>query len=412
MLSVSTMTLTNMLFVSRLGPSAITAVGLGGVLLFSLWCFPMGLLRAVKILISRAEGAQNRDLFVPYTAAGFQIAVGVGLVIMGVGWCGAPWLSRVTETETSGELAGTFLGTRLFATIPFLCLIVIQEVRQGQGDSRTAMFTTLFGNLTNIALDYLFVIRFEWGVAGAAWASNVALTSELLALGTIHLWRRPIAWSRGTRRERREVWRLGIPTGIQFGLEVTSFGMLVLILSSFSERHAAAHQIAVQVLHFCFLPAMALGEAGSVLVGQAFGAGRSELTLRISLMTLRVALLYALFCGIVLVGGRVWIVSAFTSDRALLELTLGLFWIVPVFQVFDATNVVGRALLRGAGDVKFVAVTGILTAWVCTPPMAYFLGHHLGYGVYGAWVGLSAQVLIMTIIFWRRLWTLQPRAAS
>jgi MATE family multidrug resistance protein len=408
MLSVSTMTLTNMLFVSRLGSAAIAAVGLGGVLLFSLWCFPMGLLRAVKILISRAEGAKTREMFAPYTAAGFQIAIGVGVLIMGIGWCAAPWLSHVTETETSGALAGTFLSTRLLASVPFLCLIVIQEVRQGQGDSRTAMFTTLFGNLTNIALDYVFVIRFEWGVAGAAWASNTALTLELLALGSVHAWRNGIPLRPGTKAHRREVWRLGIPTGIQFGLEVTSFGLLVLILASFSEQHAAAHQIVIQVLHFCFLPAMALGEAGSVLVGQAFGAGRPELTLKIAMMTLKVALSYALLCGVILIGGRTWIVGAFTTDPALFNLTLGLFWIVPAFQLFDAANVVGRALLRGAGDVKFVAVAGILTAWVCTPPMAYLLGHHLGYGVYGAWVGLSAQVFILTVILWRRLWTLRP----
>ncbi len=408
MLSVSTMTLTNMLFVSRLGPAAITAVGLGGILLFSLWCFPMGLLRAVKILISRAEGAKKRELFAPYTAAGLQIAVGLGLVVMALGWGIAPWLSRLTETETSGELAGTFLSTRLLASVPFLCLIVIQEVRQGQGDSRTAMFTTLFGNLTNIALDYVFVIRMNWGVAGAAWASNTALTLETLALAGIHAWRSGISFIPGRKEHRREIWRLGIPTGIQFGLEVTSFGLLVLILSSFSEQHAAAHQIAIQVLHFCFLPAMALGEAGSVLVGQAYGSGRPDLTLPISKMTLKVAMGYAFLCGVILLAGRTWIVGAFTSEVALFTLTLRLFWIVPVFQVFDAANVVGRALLRGAGDVRFVAVAGILTAWVCTPPMAYLLGHRLGYGVYGAWVGLSAEVLIVTLILWRRLWTLRP----
>lgn len=411
MLSVATMTLTNMLFVSRLGPAAITAVGLGGVLLFSLWCFPMGLLRAVKILISRAEGAKTPELFAPYAAAGLQIATGLGALVMAIGWLGAPLLSRLTATQESGDLAGTFLATRLLVSVPFLYLIVIQEVRQGQGDSRTAMFTTLFGNLTNIALDYVFVIRFEWGVQGAAWASNTALTLETLALALVHARRSGFSFTAGRREHRREVWRLGIPTGIQFGLEVTSFGLMVLILSSFSEQHAAAHQIAIQVLHFCFLPAMALGEAGSVLVGQAYGAGKPELTLPISKMTLKVAMAYALLCGVILLGGRRWLVGAFTSEETLFALALQLFWIVPVFQLFDAANVVGRALLRGAGDVRFVAIAGILSAWVCTPPMAYILGKQLGYGVYGAWVGLCAEVLIATVVFWRRLWTLKVQAS-
>ena len=42
----------------------------------------------------------------------------------------------------------------------------------------------------------------------------------------------------------------------------------------------AAHQIALQVIHFSFLPAFAVGEAASVLAGQAVGAERDELVLR------------------------------------------------------------------------------------------------------------------------------------
>lgn len=412
MLSVSTMTLTNMLFVSRLGASAIAGVGLGGILLFSLWCFPMGLVRAVKILISRAEGAGERHLFSPYTAAALQIAAFLGAIAMAVGLLGAPLLVSLTEKPESGKLASQFLSIRVLTSIPFLALVAIQEVRQGQGDSRTAMFTTLGANLTNIALDYVFVIRFGWGVAGAAWASNISLTLECLVLGTWHCFKNGVPWVKGGREFRRGIWQLGVPSGIQFGLEVTSFGVLVLILASFSEQHAAAHQIGIQVLHFCFLPAMALGEAGSVLVGQAHGAGRPELTRKISHLTLGVAMGYAAVCGVVLYFGRRLIVAAFTSEPDLYELALGLFVILPVFQIVDAANVVGRALLRGAGDVRFVAVAGIVSAWICTPPMAYILGHVMGYGVYGAWVGLSAEVLLVTALLWHRLLRRRTREHS
>jgi multidrug resistance protein, MATE family len=407
MLSVSTMTLTNMLFVSRLGASAIAAVGLGGILLFSLWCFPMGLVRAVKILISRAVGSGERHLFSPYTAAALQIAMLLGLIVTAIGLLGAPLLVKVTETKESGELASVFLGTRILTSVPFLCLVAIQEVRQGQGDSRTAMFTTVFANVTNIALDYVFVIRWGWGVQGAAWASNIALTMECVLLSVWHCAKNGIPWVKAGREYRRGIWQLGIPSGIQFGLEVTSFGILVLILASFSEQHAAAHQIGIQVLHFCFLPAMALGEAGSVLVGQAHGAGRTDLIGKISLLTLRVALVYATACGLVLFFGRELIVAAFTNEPALYSLALGLFVILPIFQFVDAANVVGRALLRGAGDVRFVAIAGIVSAWICTPPLTYVLGRMLGYGVYGAWVGLSAEVLLVTAVLWYRLLTLR-----
>lgn len=403
MLSVSLMTLTNMLFVSRLGAPAITAVGLGGVLTFSLWCFPLGLLRAVKILVSRSVGAQRPDLISPYAGAALQMAIGLGLVVGGLGWLIAELLPAITATPSSGALAGEFLSVRMIVSVPFLCLIVIQEVRQGQGDSRTAMYTTVLGNVLNIALDYVLVIEWNWGVRGAAIASSIALFSEFCVLAFIHWRRQGLPFLLGSRRERREIWSLGIPTGIQFGLEVSSFGILVLILSAYSERHAAAHQIAIQVLHFSFLPMMALGEAGSVLVGQAHGADRRQLTPAISKLTLGVALSYAMFCAIVLLVGARPIIGAFTDETELTRLTRGLFWLLPFFQIVDAANVVGRALLRGAGDVRFVAIAGILTAWVFTPPLTWWLGTRLGWGVYGAWAGLSAELLVVTGLLWNRL---------
>jgi MATE family multidrug resistance protein len=240
-------------------------------------------------------------------------------------------------------------------------------------------------------------------VRGAAWASDLALVCELGALAAVHSARDGFRTPLLERRHLRELWRLGLPSGMQFGLEVSSFGTMVVILSAFSELHTAAHQIAVQVLHFAFLPAFGFSEAGSVLAGQAVGAQRPELVRTVARLTLQLAMVYAAVCGLVLFFGANPIIAAFTSEPQLVTLTAHLFSIMAFFQLFDAANLVARGVLRGTGDVRFVAVVGILAAWCCTPPMTYLLGYHLGYGVYGAWVGLSGEVAIATFVFWRRL---------
>lgn len=403
MLSVSTMTLVDTLFVSRLGASAVAGVGLAGVLTFSLWCFPMGLLRAVKILVSHATGAGKPEQFRPYLVAALLLAVGLGLVCMLLGLLVAPLLPLLTETVESGQFGAEYLSVRMFGSVVFLMLVSVQETRQGFGDSRLPMFTTLGANGLNIVLDWIFIFGFGWGVAGAAWASNLALVCELLALSSLHALQSGFRTSLFEWRHLRELWRLGLPSGIQFGLEVSSFGTMVVILSAYSELHTAAHQIAVQVLHFAFLPAFGFAEAGSVLAGQAVGAERPELVRTVAKLTLRLALCYAALCGLVLFFGASSIVRAFTEEPELLTLTAHLFSIMAVFQLFDCANLVARGVLRGTGDVRFVAVVGILAAWCCTPPLTYVLGYYLGYGVYGAWVGLSGEVAIATWVLWRRL---------
>ena len=52
---------------------------------------------------------------------------------------------------------------------------------------------------------------------------------------------------------------------MQFLLEVGSFSMLSVIIASMSDVEMAAHQLVLQAVHLSFLPALALGEAGSVL---------------------------------------------------------------------------------------------------------------------------------------------------
>jgi multidrug resistance protein, MATE family len=403
MLSVSTMTLVDTLFVSRLGSAAVAGVGLAGVLTFCLWCFPIGVIRAVKILVSQSVGAGERDAFRPYLVAALVLAAAFGVVVTFVGQLLVPLLPSLTATPESGRFAGEYLALRVLGSVPILMLIAVQEARQGFGDSRTLMFTTLFGNSLNVALDYLFIFVFDWGVRGAGAASSVALSFEFVAVVAVHAWRDGFRTNATRKSHFRDLWRLGLPSGIQFGLEVGAFGLMVIILSAFSELHTAAHQIAVQVLHFAFLPAFAFGEAGSVLAGQAIGATRPALVATVAKLTLGLALGYATVCGFVLFFGSSFIVRAFTDEADLLQLTARLFTIMAVFQFVDAANLVGRAVLRGTGDVRYVAWVGILSAWVCTPPMTYLLGYVMGWGAYGAWIGLSGEVLLVTLLYWRRL---------
>ena len=76
MLSNSLMTLIDTLFVGRLGAASLAAVGIGGVVAFTVMCFGFGTLRAVKVLVSQAVGADREDRQRPYLGASFVI-VGV-----------------------------------------------------------------------------------------------------------------------------------------------------------------------------------------------------------------------------------------------------------------------------------------------------------------------------------------------
>jgi MATE family multidrug resistance protein len=179
--------------------------------------------------------------------------------------------------------------------------------------------------------------------------------------------------------------------------------MLTAIVSSLGETQMAAHQIAIQVIHFSFLPTVALAEAGSVLAGQAVGAGRDLLVRRVAKDALIASSLYTGFWTLLLVFFGTTLVSIFTDEPGLAGVALSLLRVAAFFQIADGAATVARGVLRGAGDVVVPARLGVFCAWLCTPPLAYLLGRVMGLGALGGWLGLLLEISVLAALCWHRL---------
>jgi multidrug resistance protein, MATE family len=401
-LSYSVMTLVDTLLIGKLGPASLAGVGLAGVAAFTILCFSFGLLRGVKTLVAQAIGAEQRDQIGAYLGAALIAAAGMGAMAMLAGQLVAELLSHIAKTAAAGEAAREYLKIRILGAPFALGYVALREVRYAQGDARTPMYGTILANLVNVTLAYTFVYHFHWGVAGAAWATVIAHFTEFAFSATIQHLR---GWGITLVRKVHlvELWRIGMPTGLQFSLEVGAFAMLTAMLAALGDTEAAAHQIALQVIHFSFLPAVAVSEAGSVLAGQAVGANRDALVMRVAKLGLLATTIYTGACTLVLAIGAPLIVSGFTEHGALADNAIKLLYVAAVFQIFDGANLIARGALRGTGDVRYAAFVGIVSSWLFTPPLAWLLGWKLGLGAFGGWLGLCAEIIAASVLLWWRL---------
>jgi MATE family multidrug resistance protein len=412
-LSYSAMTLVDTILVGHLGRAELAGVGLGGVMTFVLLCFSIGLLRGANTLVAQAVGAGRAEEARGYETAAVLTALVFGTLTACGGQVLAEVLRGLAATPAAGEVARTYLRIRILGAPVALLFVALRELRYGEGDSRAPMRATVAANLVNIGLAWVFVFVCRLGVAGAALATIVAHTVEAGVLAVPYLRRRRWWSSRGAGAPRAHaglsashlgaLWRLGVPLGVQFMLEVGSFGVLSLLISAMADTQMAAHQIALQVIHFSFLPAFAVAEAAAVLVGQAVGAWRLELVPRVARLALAVTTAYAALWTVILLFGARLIVSGFTDDAGVMAVAVTLLRVATIFQIFDAANVVGRAALRGAGDVRFSAVVGVTTSWLCTPPLAWLLGFRLRLGAVGGWLGLCLEIVVGAGLLWWRI---------
>lgn len=407
MISFSTMTLVDTLFVSWLGAASVAGVGLGGVTALTLLLFAVGLMQGVKVLVSQAVGAQRHEDIGVHLRAGLLLAVAMGLGIVVLAQILAPLLDLIASSREAGALAGVWLRIRILSAPVHLIYIALRETAYGTGDTRSPMVAVLVANVANIGLCALFVLGMDMGVAGSAWATALANCVETAVLfgARFDLVRRSLGRAARSRPAQvAAVWRMGMPTGVQFLLEIGSFTLLTFMVSAMSEIEMAAHQIVIQVLHMAFMPAQAMVEASAVLVGQAVGADRDDLVRRVALRALALAGSYALLGALASVFGAELVLRAFTDDADLMREGVGLMYVGALFLIADAANMVARGTLRGTGDVRFAAVVGIASAWCMTPPLTWLLGFHFALGARGGWLGLCAEIAVGAVILWWRVW--------
>ncbi|HEY0190169.1 MAG TPA: MATE family efflux transporter [Kofleriaceae bacterium] len=402
MVSFSAMTLTSTAFVAHIGADQLAGVGLAGVVGFALMCFGIGLLRGAKTLVSQAVGAGRRDRLPELMAAAIGLAVVLGVVATVAGQLVAPGMRWLSASARAGGFAAQYLAIRSAGSVLVLLFAALREASYGVGDSRSPMRASVVGNLVNLVLDATLILGLGWGVRGAAIAAVCGNTTELALLA----WRmRPSL--RGLRLARKamlEVWTQGVPNGLQFVMEVGSFLILTLVIARVSAVDGAAHQMVIQLVNVSFLPAHALAEAAAVLVGQAVGANRDHLVMRVARRTLLLGASYSALCVVVyaLLGGVITGALA-SGDTALASRAEVLVHVSLLFLIADAANVIARGVLRGSGDVRYAATVGIVTSWLTTPPLTWGLGVVLGWGAVGGWLGLAAEIVVGAALFWRRV---------
>jgi Na+-driven multidrug efflux pump len=164
----------------------------------------------------------------------------------------------------------------------------------------------------------------------------------------------------------------------------------------------AAHQIASQLMALSYTFAEGIGAATTSLVGQNLGRNRPDLSIMYGKIGQRVAFFIAVCLSIISVICRFFFASLFTDDQAIIALTANLTIILACILPVQTSHIVMGGSLRGAGDVKYVALTMLITVTFIRPVASYILVYVFGMGLEGAWYGLVFDQVIRMVLLFRR----------
>ena len=166
------------IMVGWFAPEAIGAVGLGGIVFFTVAVFGMGLLLGLDTFVSQAYGAGTLHECHRWLRAGVHLAciATAPVMLLAFGLVAAMPLFKWHPTVQA--LTAPYLSALAWGSLPLLLYAAFRRYLQAIGIVRPVMMTLLAANGVNALFNWLLIFGHlgfpALGVTGSAWATVIA----------------------------------------------------------------------------------------------------------------------------------------------------------------------------------------------------------------------------------------------
>jgi MATE family multidrug resistance protein len=415
-LSQMAMTTTDVLVMGWLGSDSLAAGSLATNLFFAFIVFGLGLTSATAPMVAYELGRNRhsvREVRRTFRQGLWSVVI-VTVPIWLLLWHTEAILHLLGQEPGLSAQAAHYMGTLQWSLLPSLGFFVLRAFMAALERPKPALVVMIGGILLNGFLVVgLALGRFglpHLGLAGAGVATTLASTAMFIALTGFLLADRRLSryrlfgrlWRPDWQR-LREYWALGFPIAVTLLLEVSVFSGAAFMMGLIGKDALAGHQIAIQLASIAFMVPMGLGQAATVRVGRALGAGdRREVGLAgwvaffMAEGFMLVSAATFLLVPRMLVGGFLDLADPANAEavrQAVIFLSLA-----GLFQVADGAQALGAGMLRGIQDTRIPLFFAAFGYWGVGLPLGALLAFHFGLGGAGIWLGLAGGLAVVSVL--------------
>ncbi|WP_145132998.1 MULTISPECIES: NorM family multidrug efflux MATE transporter [unclassified Pseudomonas] len=413
------MVLTDTLMMARLSPEALAGGGLGAASYSFVSIFCIGVIAAVGTLVAIRHGAGDIEGATRLTQAGLWLAWLMALAAGLLLWNLKPVLLMFGQTETNVLSAGQFLLVLPFALPGYLSFMALRGFTSAIGRATPVMVISLCGTVANFLLNYALITGMfglpKLGLMGIGLVTAIVASCMALALAW-HIHRHPAYRAyplleglfRPNHQYLKELWRLGLPIGGTYAVEVGLFAFAALCMGTMGSTPLAAHQIALQIVSVAFMVPAGMSYAITMRIGQHYGAGQllmARLSGRVGIgFGAAVMLAFAMVFWLLpnqLIG--LFLDHNDPAFRPVIDLAVSLLAVAAWFELFDGTQTIAMGCIRGLKDAKTTFLVGLGCYWLIGAPAAWWMAFHLNWGPTGVWwglaLGLACAAVSLTLAF-------------
>ena len=394
---------------------ALAGVGATGAISFLIIGFVQGLTAGFAVKTSQLFGAKDEEGVRRSIASSILLGAVLTVVLTAVSVVTTMPLLKLMQTPD--DIIGysyDYIVTIYWGLIATVFYNLGSSVLRAIGDSRTPLVFLIVAAVLNVGLDFLFIVAFKMGVAGAGWAT--VLSQGVSAIGCF-----AFLFARFKRFRIRGkhfanplmfYWQhmaIGLPMALQFS--ITSIGMMVqqTALNKLGSVAVTAYTAASKIDNLATQSLYALGSTVATYCGQNYGAGQFS--------NIRKGVRYSMAIGVVcaLVGlafvtlGAEPMTKLFSSDVTdeIMDMSKQYLLWQGGFYIFLAIIFVYRDALQGIGRSALTMVGGMLEVAGRVVASLVFAKHFGFAGICAsnptAWVFVDIFLVIAYVVILHRI---------
>jgi putative MATE family efflux protein len=394
----------DLIWVGKLGESAVAAVGVAGVVVQLAMCLMMGLTMGMLALISRTIGEKDIPTAQRVAQQAFIVTGAYAIIMALIGqFLGEKILRIITSDPEIVRMGTVYLRIEFIGGATMVFRMMMDAIMQASGDSVNPMWIAVTYRLFHLVLCPFLIFGWwvfpELGVSGAAYTGVIAQgLGIILGIRVLVTGRTRLKLSfKNFQIDFGIIWRIirvGLPSSVSDIQRNLSQFFLQIFLAPFGTAALAAHSIVQRIEMLMFVPTMSFGMGAGVLVGQNLGAKQPERAVKSAWLATGLVEAWVIVVSIVLFIWTEPVIRLFSNDPLLLTSGVEYIRIAIAGWIFMGFFFVIMSSLQSAGDTVPTMVISLVATWIITMPLAYFLSKYTSWGVYGIRWAMSISMAL------------------
>lgn len=362
-------------------------------------------------LVSEAEGRADRKLAGALLRNGLKsnaVLAALVFIVMVVLYLN---LDNMGQPE---ELLPLIKPYYIVVSVSILCTYFFNAFKQftdGLTKTKVSMTVIIASNVMNIVGNYVLIYGKagfpEMGLLGAGISTLAARIFTVAAMaGYVFFNKRMKEYVAGFRSKAEsrgllgKVTRLGIPIGLQMGMETASFSLVVILVGKLGTTELAAHQVMVTISQICYMLYIAVASASAIMISSFNGR---KMFREISL-TSRAAYVSVLGLTVICAGSVILFLrplsSLFTESDIVTDMVATIALPFLLYQFGDGLQIAYANALRGLQKVKPILPIAFVSYFIISIPASYVFAFPLGMELPGIWYGFPISLTFAGIFYY------------